>query len=290
MSDIRDLLILIKTAIYGRDVRQAIHDAIQTCYEEGRAGVVDYIARERADLKAQELQDELTAYETLLNRRQSAFEASLTSTLNNKIALADARISAFTKTHGLMDGKLIKETTIWETQNPAPEVTPAVPITTYSQYTYIDLYIQTIVQGLGPIKKMVRATPEMLRIATTLDPIMYTMSEKTMVAIVPEISEEGTALHFTFKKWVWNGLSSSAATLRVVSDNGTGLTKMVGVKMQQVEANKDAELSDLRVAPDGTQYTSAGAMIRNQLSEIIQRLDDLGLYRDTDGDLCEEDE
>ena len=36
----------IKNAIYGKDVRQAIHDAIHQCYVDGRAGKLDLIARE----------------------------------------------------------------------------------------------------------------------------------------------------------------------------------------------------------------------------------------------------
>ena len=37
----------IKNAIYGKDVRQAIHDAIHQCYEDGKAGELDLIAREQ---------------------------------------------------------------------------------------------------------------------------------------------------------------------------------------------------------------------------------------------------
>ena len=46
MSTIQDYLNKIKTAIYGKDVRQAIHDAIFKCYEDGKAGSIDLVARE----------------------------------------------------------------------------------------------------------------------------------------------------------------------------------------------------------------------------------------------------
>lgn len=36
----------IKNAIYGKDVRQAIHDGIRQCYEDGKAGQLDLIARD----------------------------------------------------------------------------------------------------------------------------------------------------------------------------------------------------------------------------------------------------
>lgn len=47
MSDIETNLNTIITAVHGRDVRQAIHDAIHDCYEDGKAGATDLVARER---------------------------------------------------------------------------------------------------------------------------------------------------------------------------------------------------------------------------------------------------
>lgn len=49
MANIQTYLEQIKNAIYGRDVRQAIHDAIHQCYKDGRAGKEDLIAREGID-------------------------------------------------------------------------------------------------------------------------------------------------------------------------------------------------------------------------------------------------
>lgn len=49
MSDIELNLAFILASRYGKDVRQAIHDAIHDCYEDGKAGAVDLVARERID-------------------------------------------------------------------------------------------------------------------------------------------------------------------------------------------------------------------------------------------------
>lgn len=46
MANIADYLKKILSAVYGRDVRQAIHDAIRQCYEDGKAGSIDLTARE----------------------------------------------------------------------------------------------------------------------------------------------------------------------------------------------------------------------------------------------------
>lgn len=49
MSNILTILNKILSAQYGKDVRQAIHDGIETCYNEGKAGSTDLTAR--ADVK-----------------------------------------------------------------------------------------------------------------------------------------------------------------------------------------------------------------------------------------------
>lgn len=47
MSNIEQNLQKILSSRYGKDVRQAIHDAIHDCYEDGKAGATDLIAREQ---------------------------------------------------------------------------------------------------------------------------------------------------------------------------------------------------------------------------------------------------
>lgn len=48
MADVQALLKSILTAVYGKDVRQSIHDAIKQCYYDGKAGGNDLEARDRA--------------------------------------------------------------------------------------------------------------------------------------------------------------------------------------------------------------------------------------------------
>lgn len=47
MSNIEQNLQNILSSKYGKDVRQAIHDSIHDCYEDGKAGATDLIAREQ---------------------------------------------------------------------------------------------------------------------------------------------------------------------------------------------------------------------------------------------------
>ena len=46
-SNIEQNLNKILSSRYGKDVRQAIHDSIHDCYEDGKTGAVDLVARER---------------------------------------------------------------------------------------------------------------------------------------------------------------------------------------------------------------------------------------------------
>lgn len=48
MADIESLLKQILSAVYGKDVRQSIHDSIKQCYYDGKAGGNDLEARDRA--------------------------------------------------------------------------------------------------------------------------------------------------------------------------------------------------------------------------------------------------
>ena len=52
MSNIEQNLAFILSSRYGEDVRQAIHDAIHDCYEDGKAGAVDLTAREQIQEKS----------------------------------------------------------------------------------------------------------------------------------------------------------------------------------------------------------------------------------------------
>lgn len=46
-SSIQQFLNKILSSRYGKDVRQAIHDGIEQCYEDGKAGAIDLVAREQ---------------------------------------------------------------------------------------------------------------------------------------------------------------------------------------------------------------------------------------------------
>lgn len=70
-SKIVQLLNQIKTAVYGRDVRTAIHDAIKQCYDDGSAGAIDVTARD----KCTELEDKIQDANTEVNNNRKKINA-----------------------------------------------------------------------------------------------------------------------------------------------------------------------------------------------------------------------
>ena len=289
MSDIQTLLGLIKTAIYGRDVRQAIHDAIRKCYDDGKAGATDLTARELAKLNAEQLRSELSSFESSTETRMDTFEAAAMSQINAAIAGFNTQMNNFLAACGTVNGTLISETVLYEGQTVSgPAATIDITQEQLAEYDYIDIHYKTA----GTYKRIERVTPDILAHTTNLNPIPYTSNEKSIIVLETKVepTQSGAKISVATNRWAWNGAASAAATLRAETNPAAGITKIVGIKHINVQAAKDGELSDLRIAPDGTTYATAGAMIRGELAALKERLDDLGLYRDASGDLCEEDE
>ena len=67
MASIKDYLAQILTARYGKDVRQAIHDGIEQCYADGKAGSIDLEARQEIDELKNKQGIDVTTESTLQN-------------------------------------------------------------------------------------------------------------------------------------------------------------------------------------------------------------------------------
>lgn len=287
MSDITALLNIIKTAIYGRDVRQAIHDAIRKCYDDGRAGAIDPTARELAEMNASKLQAEITEFTESATGRMDDYETQTSTQIAAELAAINKRLDNFMASAGARTATLIETTRLLNT-NTGPEATINISRAQAMEYDALDIYYKTA----GTYRKVTRITPDMLTASSGIDigGILYT-NEYSIINLEFRLTPQnnGETYKLTVYRWQWSGSKSAAAVRRVETNADVGIYAIDGVKYTDALGDKDGELSDLRVGPDGTTYTSAGEMIRGQLEALKDRLDDIGLYRDTDGDLCEEE-
>jgi len=78
MAGIKEFLQQILSARYGKDVRQAIHDGIQQCYYDGKAGTVDLEARENIEA----VEAKLSTVESIAKGKNKARVFSTTEAMN----------------------------------------------------------------------------------------------------------------------------------------------------------------------------------------------------------------
>ena len=106
MGNIQDLLAQILSARYGRDVRQSIHDAIETCYEDGHAGAIDLQAREDI-AQAKELLGNTDISE--ISETVTGAVVELDGAVGTAQTTADGAVTAAQAAQSTADGKLSPE-------------------------------------------------------------------------------------------------------------------------------------------------------------------------------------
>lgn len=96
MATIQDYLKQIETAVYGKDVRSAIYNALYQCYKDGKAGVLDLDARTRiAEIEAdiQEMLESGTTSEAVQAKVQSVIDMLIADGSLANMTIADGSIT-----------------------------------------------------------------------------------------------------------------------------------------------------------------------------------------------------
>lgn len=104
MSNIEENLKKILNSRFGKDVRQAIHDGIHDCYEDGKAGAVDLTARERIEEAITTEKSERQAADNTEKSERQAADAAEKSERMQEIAVERARIDNLVSNNNPTEG------------------------------------------------------------------------------------------------------------------------------------------------------------------------------------------
>lgn len=236
MANILDILNEIGTAIYGRDVRQAIIDAIRQCYEDGKAGVNDLQARTLIEAVMAVNEQQAAEIETLTARVEELEEgesggSSETSTTSVPTFLVESGIATFENVGA--NKTATQSISFTESFTEAPTV----------------LAIKVFRQGANTFYSQVTAQP--IQSSITTAGFTLAIGNKYTQAVSPSVL------------WV-----AFQPTTVEVETEVTTVDGMSEADVRALLAPITAALDSLKIGYDGTEYDTAGASLRQQINAL----------------------
>jgi len=225
-TPIQEYLQIIESAVYGEDMRQAIHDAIEQCYKDGDGATIDLTARDGVSL----LNSRLDVLIAGLNSKSfttmdMTYESGITPDTNNKPTAI--RIGNIVQLFGRV------------------QLTTSIKLDNFGAYKKLF----TIPKGWSPIAGQVYTSQrftESYGIRLTKD-----ATAGTGIVAVNRYGEDSK----DDKKYPITIPNNTvlAVSITYLTDDEVGSTTPSGT----------SEIEDARIAKDGTVYESLGAAIRS---------------------------
>lgn len=267
------------------NVQESVSDSgieVPTVAETIFQQLLDEIRQQSASISVNvtQLNNNVTQFMADINNEVNTFESGVDS----DITALDARMDTFIAQHSGVSANATRmtETTLWsgKVYTSGGMIYADNPVT---DYDYIDVYYNfagnSAIQRFTP-DVLIGSSGGVIRSANlTNGEAADNMPLAVFEIGIHTIAGDGTETQnfmIDFMYWSWNGQPQSASVQTLGGNvNARYVYKLVGVKYEAVTASKDTELTDIRVGVNGTVYTTAGAAIRAQLSDIISRLDAL---------------
>lgn len=286
MSTISDYLDQISSAVYGREVRSAIHDAIEQCYEDA-TGNPDSISA--AVAKVEDAQSTIETESAKISAAITRLDKAVGS-ITNGADSSSALLGTFTKS------------TIVSAANSVKAIMPGEETISFtpSDYDFIDVTTSFYgVQGFNSfrVEDVLGTTTHVLHLNIP-DNNGSSAKENPMTCIVEfglyiDTSGSTTISYLSFCAWAgssrkaYTPASISEADLDTALDSSMEdydatlyslMNNFSSVKIYGRKNRDSTELADMRIGYDGTEYESAGAALR----ALQEKVDNLSVSGSTD--------
>lgn len=260
-----------------------LHDYVYNYFDN--LDVQDEIDHKLDEMTAQGLWDDILhsffdSYSAEIDQKVTEQDQQIDDQ-TQRIDVMRAEMDAFMQSHGTVSATLRQVVPLWT--GSATGATTSDPITLsglLSDYNRIEVRVTAWGQNsLQTFKPADFFTTAGASFRTTnqpdgvLSPATLSVVEVNIKAADHEEDVEVTndVVTVTFNWWRWRGGTDDEG-FQVLGNSGLRLREINGIKYTDISAEKDPELTDIRVGADGTVYPTAGDAVRGQISDLKEDL------------------
>lgn len=238
MSSITDLLAAILAAKKGEEVRGSIHDAIEQCYEDGRAGVNDLQARQLIEAVAAVNEEQAAALE-VLQARVEELESGEGGSSQQSTTIDIPTV--------LVDGGVVENVSV----NNNSTTTRHITFTT--EFTETPKVMVAIGKNVGAVSQYGYLSANILYPTVTTTGFDFFLANRTGSDRSPGV--------------VWYAYQPTVKTidLDITIPKTEGMTE---AEVREITGPIAAAVDALKTGYDGTSYQTAAEAVRTQINDL----------------------